>query len=53
MIEEFEEPIKKSKFHISSMDITFDKELTQEQMETLFFGALHSIGVKAHRGCPD
>jgi hypothetical protein len=49
----FEESEKKSKFHISNMDITFDKEIDQETMERLFFGALHSIGVKAHRGCPD
>lgn len=51
--EDFESPIKKTKFHISDMDITFDKPLYQEEMERLFFNALHSIGVKGHRGCPD
>lgn len=49
---EFEAIPKKSKYHISDMDIAFDKELTQEQMEQLFFDALRSIGVIGHRGCP-
>ena len=48
-----EKPSKKSKYHISDMDIFFDKELTQEEMEQLFFGALRSIGVRGHRGCPN
>ena len=51
--EEFESPTKKTKFHISDMDITFDRPLYQEEMERLFFNALRSIGVKGHRGCPD
>lgn len=47
-----EELSKKAKYHISDMDITFDKELTQEEMERLFFKALRLIGVIGHRGCP-
>lgn len=43
---------KKKKFYIHDMDITFDKELTQEQMELKFFGALSNAGVIGHRGCP-
>lgn len=47
------EPIpKKKKFHISDMDITFDNELTCEEMELRFFGALRNAGVIGHRGCP-
>lgn len=48
----YEKPSKKAKYHISDMDITFSKELTQEEMEKLFFGALQSIDVIGHRGCP-
>lgn len=44
---------KYKKFHIHDMDITFDKELTQEEMELKFFGALSSAGVIGHRGCPN
>lgn len=48
------EPIpKKKKFYIHDMDITFDKELTQEEMELKFFGALSNAGVIGHRGCPN
>ena len=43
----------KKKFYIQDMDITFDRELTQEEMEKLFFNALYNIGVIAHRGCPN
>ena len=47
----FDEDIpKKKKFSTYSMDITFDKELTQEEMEKLLFSALRSIGVIGHRG---
>lgn len=50
----FVEPVPtKKKFYIQDMDITFDRELTQEEMENLFFNALHNIGVIAHRGCPN
>lgn len=49
----YEESPKKAKYHISDMDITFSKELSQEEMEQLFFGALHSIDVIGHRGCPN
>lgn len=47
-----EEIHKKKKYHITDMDITFDKEIDQETMERLFFEALRSIGVIGHRGCP-
>ena len=43
---------KKKKFHISDMDICFDKAITQEEMELLFFDALHNAGIIGHRGCP-
>lgn len=50
----FVEPVPtKKKFYIQDMDITFDRELTQEEMEKLFFNALHNIGVIGHRGCPN
>ena len=41
---------KQKKFSTYSMDITFDKELTQEEMEKLLFSALRNIGVIGHRG---
>lgn len=41
---------KKKKFSTYSMDIIFDKELTQEEMEKLLFSALRNIGVIGHRG---
>ena len=44
---------KRKKFYIHDMDITFDTELTQEEMEQRFFSALRSIGVIGHRGCPN
>lgn len=43
---------KKKKYYISDMDITFDKEISQEEMEIKFFNALRSVGVIGHRGCP-
>ena len=43
---------KKRKYHISDMDIIFDKEITQEEMERCFFSALRQAGVIGHRGCP-
>ena len=43
---------KKQKYHISDMDITFDKVITREEMERRFFGALRQAGVIGHRGCP-
>lgn len=48
-----EEIPKKKTFWIHDMDITFDKELTQEEMEKRFFGALGNAGVIGHRGCPN
>lgn len=44
---------KRKKFYIHDMDITFDTELTQEEMEQRFFSALRGIGVIGHRGCPN
>lgn len=53
-MEDFEEEIPKKKiFWIHDMDITFDKELTQEEMEKCFFDALKTAGVIGHRGCPN
>ena len=46
----FQEKPKQRKFSTYSMDITFDKELTQEEMEKLLFSALRNIGVIGHRG---
>lgn len=43
---------KKRKYHIADMDITFDKDITQEEMEQCFFNALRQAGVIGHRGCP-
>lgn len=47
-----ENEYKKKKFYIHDMDITFNKELTQEEMEMRFFSALRNAGVIGHRGCP-
>lgn len=47
-----EEIPKKKKYHITDMDIFFDKEITQEEMEIKVFNALRSVGVIGHRGCP-
>lgn len=53
IIDIFNEDIpKKQKYHISDMDITFDKGITQEEMEGRFFDALRQAGVIGHRGCP-
>ena len=51
---EFEIPPirRKNKYHISNMDITFNRELSQEEMEKIFFSALYKIGVTAYKGCP-
>lgn len=46
----FQEKPKQRKFSTYSMDIIFDKELTQEEMEKLLFSALRNIGVIGHRG---
>lgn len=48
-----EELPKKKTFWIHDMDITFDKELTHEEMEKRLFGALKNAGVIGHRGCPN
>lgn len=47
-----EEIPKKKKYHISDMDIIFDKEISREEMEIKVFNALRSVGVIGHRGCP-
>ena len=53
IIDSFNEDIpKKQKYHISDMDIIFDKEITREEMERRFFNALYQAGVIGHRGCP-
>ncbi len=44
---------KKKTFWIHDMDITFDEELTHEEMEKRFYDALRNAGVIGHRGCPD
>ncbi len=43
---------KKQKYHISDMDIIFDKRITHEEMERRFFDALRQAGVIGRRGCP-
>lgn len=45
-------PYRKKKFYIHDMDITFNEELTQEEMEIRLFSALRGAGVIGHRGCP-
>lgn len=44
---------KKKKYYIHDMDITFNEEISQEEMEKRFFTALRNIGVVGHRGCPN
>ncbi len=52
--EDFSEEIPKKKtFWIHDMDITFDEELTQEEMEKRFYDALRNAGVTGHKGCPN
>lgn len=52
--EDFSEEIPKKKtFWIHDMDITFDEELTHEEMEKRFYDALRNAGVIGHRGCPN
>jgi len=48
----YEEIPKKRKYWIHDMDITFEKEISQEEMEIRFFNALRNAGVIGHRGCP-
>ena len=43
---------KKTTYYIRDMDITFNEEINQEEMEYRFFNALHNIGVIRHRGRP-